>query len=175
MEFYRKEIKESIENNDKIVSNDVFPTERRKWVVSTHCKVCGKGGKQDVNEFKLVDSSDITQESYQELAKNYHFKCYCSKEGLVELRCSKCSTNVIFRKQAKARSDYVCKDCRKKVPCKLCGRKISNTIFKNNNGLCDICKTYINAYCHACGAYIGERKAPKNGFHYICNNCAKKE
>lgn len=200
---YKAEIEESLANGDGIVSNEVFPSQRRKWVTHFTCKVCGGSGEQEPNEFSSIIYPRINPKDLKSIASNYHFDCYCSENDLVDIECEKCGADMgVGKRNRTDGKNYICQDCweetsciscgkpfarwmldengrcRKcanqvRVNCIDCGRPIPKWIHDRNSGKCDDCLKGVVAYCAHCGSFIGKRQPRKDGKEQYCDECWK--
>lgn len=169
LKSYRAEIEESIATGNGVASNDVFPTVRRKWVTRVKCKVCGKSGNQEPNQFKSIVHPRLDQNELLEIAQNYHFECYCAEHSLVDVKCSKCGADMgvgqLHRDDGK---QYICRDCLKKKQCRVCGKSVPSWTL-DDGGRCKKCHSYRKVKCSECGKLIAYKEFDSNGG--ICNHC----
>lgn len=203
MEDYRDELVESLDSGNGIVSNDVFPTERRKWITHVSCKVCGESGEQEPNQFKSIVYPRIAPKELGDIARNYHFECYCKEKGFVDIKCSKCGSDMgVGIEKRDDGKDYICSECWEKVPCSNCGKEyarwmlddhglcrkcasnvkvkcrecgweIPKWVYERNGGVCDRCKSKVDTYCGCCGRYIGRLEPRRDGKGQYCEACWK--
>ena len=173
MEDYRDEIVESINNNDGVVSNEVFPTERRKWITHVNCKVCGQQGEQEPNQFKSIIYPRIDLQDLGDIARSYHFDCYCEANWLVDVKCIKCGADMgvgmLHRDDGK---DYICSECWEKVACAACGAKTPRWML-DDNGRCGKCASKVKVKCKECGWMIPKWLYDKNSG--LCDRCKNSE
>lgn len=203
LEEYKAEIESSVAEQDGIVSNDVFPTQRRKWITHFTCKVCGETGEQEPSEFNSVIYPKIEPSDLKDIARSYHFECYCHENGLVDIDCVKCGSYMgVGKPERSDDKDYICQSCWEKVECASCkntfarwmlddsgrcrkcagevrvkcaecSREIPKWLYERNGGRCDDCRTGVPTYCAHCGAYIGKRKPRTDGKEQYCDECWK--
>lgn len=203
LEDYRTEIEDSIKSKNGVVSNDVFPTERRKWVTRCTCKVCGETSEQEPAEFSSIIYPRINPRDLGETARNYHFECYCRENDLVDIECVKCGADMgVGKRHRSDGKDYICSECWEKMRCVTCGeefarwmldesgrcrkcagkvkvkcteceRLIPKWVYERNKGKCDDCLKGTATYCAHCGAYIGKRRKRADGKKQYCDACWK--
>ncbi|WP_168770291.1 hypothetical protein [Adlercreutzia caecimuris] len=203
LEEYKAEIKSSITSQDGIVSNDVFPTQRRKWITHVTCRVCGEAGEQEPSEFNAVIYPKIDSSDLRDVARNYHLECYCRENGLVDIECVTCGAYMgVGKPEREDGKDYICQTCWEKVECSNCKntfarwmlddsgccrrcagevrvqcieckREIPKWLHDRNGGKCDDCRIGVPTYCAHCNAYIGKRKPRNDGKEQYCEECWK--
>lgn len=92
---YKNAIERSVANGDGFESNDVFPKNKKAWVVSYRCARCNKTGQQDANKVKEVMRVAKIIDKYPEtFAQNMCLSCLCEEYEVSETVCSVCSTPI---------------------------------------------------------------------------------
>lgn len=176
LEEYKNEIESSVSSQDGIVSNDVFPTQRRKWITHVSCKVCGEAGEQEPSEFNAIIYPKIDSNDLKDIARNYHFECYCQENGLVDIECVKCGSYMgVGKPERSDGKDYICQTCWEKVECANCKETFARWML-DDSGLCRKCARdarkhagEVRVRCIECNREIPKWVHDRNGGK--CDDC----
>lgn len=169
LENYKKEIKESLSEGNGFVSNDVFPKERRAWVLHFRCEKCGKSGLQDANAFLPAVVLAPIYEDASDVARRYCISCYCEQIGIEEGRCSICGKPTLVKKGYKKN---FCQSCfrkgQSKGVCSVCGEEMIIQVWDQarSSHICKKCSAHVS--CSVCGRQFPKYKLDDRG---RCKNC----
>lgn len=129
LKAYLKEISESISDGNGFVSDDVFPLERRAWVLPFKCVKCGKGGLQDANKFYSAVALSPRYEDIEDVARHNCLSCYYEEIGIEDGNCDKCGKPIAIRKNSR---EKLCRDCLKMRPKKHLATSVREYFPKNS-------------------------------------------
>ncbi len=170
LERYADEIKSSLARADGVVSNEVFPSERRKWVVGFTCKVCGERGFHSPTEFYGIRG--LPRDKAPEIAKNYCFGCFCEENGYTNLSCSKCGTEFELYGSPKDGVDFICDLCWLPAKCPECdwdnNGRLKRWMLLDHEGLCKRCFDRKYVRCGKCKKPILRVLARRGS---LCGEC----
>lgn len=177
LEFYRSEIEDCIKEGTGVVSNDVFPKEKRQWVVPFACKKCGKHGKLDGNELRQAAQAagDARRTNISDIAKEYCLDCYCSENGLKKTKCYSCGELTYASSGSKGK--IYCRDCwnsqAEDVVCSSCGKVFTRAIpnGRTDKRYCKDCRGKIHIFCGNCGKEIPGAKPDSQHEAQYCHDC----
>ncbi|GHU63499.1 hypothetical protein AGMMS49983_07080 [Clostridia bacterium] len=169
---YKLEIEKSIADGTGVVSNEVFPSEKRKWIRT--CAQCQKPFTPRFDGDELCEECrkyTICDKCGEKLIKEFSSQTTCPECSNETIICKTCGTPFVYSFDQK-KKDFSrgtpkpteCETCRTTKLCPDC----KSVRIPKNQSCCDSCREIRNT--KLC-PYCNKNRIPKN--HSYCDDCAE--